>query len=354
MNHIVHREFDGDIIARNTILRPIDFTTAGLPARRQFEAFRAAHESIMDICPPDVAGLPFQASQRIWSLDKLVLTCTMLPGDGHGLRWRHWERAALDHWYVVLPCGFAGGRAVPAQPAARPRIHCLASPLESGIEEAGALTLFIPRDLFPSPTLDAVVDARLDRGSALLLADYLFVLNRRLPELALADLPGVVEATRCLVAACAAPSRERRAEAQAPIDLTLMERARRLVRRRLAEPDLSPDTLCRELGVSRSRLYRLFEPIGGISSYIRRQRLLQARHALMDVSDTRSIVRIAEQWGFTDASTFSRAFRHEFGLSPKAAREYGRDGIGYPSRGVDLYAVSGMHSLAELLRRLGG
>jgi AraC-like DNA-binding protein len=352
MNQIVHREFSNSLVAQDTFLRPIEFTTAGLPAQDQFEAFRAAHETIVDICPVDGASESFVASQKIWPLDKLVLTSTLLPQKGNPIRWRHWNRAVLDHWYIVLPCSFIVGRALHRQPAASPTIHSLARPLEAQADGDGVLTLFVPRDLFPGAELDALLDLPLERGSGSLLADYLLALNRRLPRLAQSELASVVEATRCLIAACASPSRDRLAAARAPIELTLLERGRRLIRRRLAEPELSPEMICKELGVSRSRLYRLFEPIGGISHYVRRQRLLQARHALLDPSDTRSIVRIAEQWGFVDASTFSRAFRHEFGFSPKAAREAGRTGNGYPNGREGLRPPPEMQSLAGLLRNL--
>ncbi|MGN6772440.1 MAG: AraC family transcriptional regulator, partial [Rhizobiaceae bacterium] len=36
---------------------------------------------------------------------------------------------------------------------------------------------------------------------------------------------------------------------------------------------------------------------------------------------------IAEEWGFTDASAYSRMFKSEFGLSPKEARELGWQGV---------------------------
>lgn len=353
MDQIFHREFDGNATVRNTLLRPIEFTTADLPPARQFEAFRASHETIVDICPPGYADRSFKVSQKIWSLGTLVLTSTMLPQKGDMVRWKHWRKAVLDHWYIVLPCSFVVDQALHRQPAARPTIHCLATPLEAEVEDDGALTLFVPRDLYPAAELDKLLDNPLGNGSGFLLADYLFVLNRRLPELAASELPNVVDATRCLIAACASPSRDRLAEAQAPIDLTLLERGRRLIRRRLAEADLSPDMICRELGVSRSRLYRLFEPLGGISAYVRRQRLLQVRHALLDIVDTRSIVRIAEQWGFADASAFSRAFKHEFGLSPKAARDAGRNGEGQAGRTEAPRVPAETGSLAELLRHLG-
>nr|WP_237361842.1 AraC family transcriptional regulator [Rhizobium gallicum] len=32
---------------------------------------------------------------------------------------------------------------------------------------------------------------------------------------------------------------------------------------------------------------------------------------------------MAEEWGFDDPSAYSRAFRHEFGMTPKEAREVG-------------------------------
>jgi AraC-like DNA-binding protein len=131
-----------------------------------------------------------------------------------------------------------------------------------------------------------------------------------------------------------------------------MERARRFIGHNLADPDLTPEMLCTELGVSRSRLYRLFEPLGGISAYIRRQRLLKTGDALSDSSDRRSISRIAEEWGFTDPSAYSRTFRHEFGMSPSEAREEGWGGRGYVIGQERRYLSDREHSLGHLLHAL--
>ncbi|MDL2405891.1 helix-turn-helix domain-containing protein [Rhizobium calliandrae] len=221
------------------------------------------------------------------------------------------------------------------------------------MEADGALTLFMPRDLFASSfEFDDKLNAEAAGRLGSLLGDYLLLLNRSLPELKTTELPHVVEATRCLMEMCLAPSRNRVAEAKKPINLILMERARRLIDQRLAQADLTPDTLCIALGVSRSRLYRLFEPLGGISAYIRRQRLLRTRDALSDSCDMRPIACIAEQWGFYDASAYSRTFRHEFGVTPKEAREAGWNGCGYlvgQSRPQEPNRVS---SLEYLLRGL--
>ncbi len=334
-------------------MHPILFTTAALPPHQQFGAFRAAYEAVVDIRPPADGETSFDVSQRIWPLGRLVLTSTHLPREGHRLRWTHLPEGVLDHWYVVLPCRFDEAGLAHQKPEARPRIHSLARPLSTEIEDDGVLTLFVPRNLLADSSLDNLLDVPLANGPGTLLADLMLALDRRLPLVEPDDVDHLIEATRCFLNAAARPSRDRPAEAQAPTDLALLERARRLIRLRLTEPDLTPETICKDLGVSRSRLYRLFEPIGGISAYVRRQRLLSARHALLDPMDVRPITRIAEQWGFPDASVFSRAFRHAFGLSPRQARETCRTGRraagGFEGTGR---ASSHRPSLAELLHRL--
>lgn len=308
----------------------IDFTTTAFPPKDQFEVFRAAHEGVWDLSLARSADVSFPAHQMVWDLGKLVFTRTRLPGRGYAHHWRHIRKTRLDHWYILLPLHASGLGGASMERAALPSLHCLSKPFESETAADGILTLFMPRDLFASTLqLDESLNPETDGRLASLLGDYLLLLNRSLPDLRRTEVPHVVEATRCLMAMCLAPSRNRFAEARSPINSILIERARRLIDLRLAQADLTPETLCTELGVSRSRLYRLFEPFGGISAYIRRQRLLRTREGLSDSSDMRPIARIAEQWGFLDASAYSRTFRHEFGMSPKEAREAGWDGCGY-------------------------
>jgi AraC-like DNA-binding protein len=113
---------------------------------------------------------------------------------------------------------------------------------------------------------------------------------------------------------------ERVAVARRQIDLGCMERVRQAVRRHLRTPTLRPRTLARLIGMSRSNLYRLFEAGGGVARYIQNQRLMEVRAILADRNNRKSISALAEEFCFSDASSFNRTFKREFGCSPGEVR----------------------------------
>jgi len=99
-----------------------------------------------------------------------------------------------------------------------------------------------------------------------------------------------------------------------------------MIKRRIAdnlETDaLTADELCRHFQISRATLYRLFEADGGLSHYVREQRLNLAFRQLISPSaeDTR-LIDLAVGMRFSSDSTFIRAFRRKFGLTPGELRE---------------------------------
>lgn len=352
--NILTKQRSAILSAEDRIFCAVDVRTDDYPISEQFDIFRDAHLNVMEIDLVRSRDTAFSARQIAWDLGRMVFVSTELPGRGYAHRRRHLRKAALDHWYMTIPVSKA--RHTPrdrGRGPAVPSLHCLASPFEAETEDDAFLSLFLPRDLFASiPALHDMLGIQVDEGCGRLLANYLLLLDASLPELRQADVPHVLEATRHLVAACLAPSRDRLADAQRPIDTLILEQGRKVIARRLADPDLSPEILCTEIGVSRSRLYRLFEPFGGVSAYIRHQRLLKTREALADSSDHRSISRIAEEWGFMDPSAYSRAFKRDFGISPSEAREEGWVSGGSVARHVASYSSNTKGSLGHLLRAL--
>jgi AraC-like DNA-binding protein len=197
----------------------------------------------------------------------------------------------------------------------------LADELTSERPKDQRLQLYLSRDKFAdlAPALDRARGTALNTALGSLLADYLVLLERILPDVAPDDLPRLSDAIGAMVAACLASEQDRSGPAEPQIDLVRVERVRHVVRRYLRSPALGP-RLCRSLLMSRSKLYRLMDAEGGVARYIQRQRLFEAYALLPDPSVDRPITAIAEDLCFADTSGFSRAFRREFGASPSDVR----------------------------------
>lgn len=98
----------------------------------------------------------------------------------------------------------------------------------------------------------------------------------------------------------------------------------------LADPALDPEAIARHHRISRRHLYRLFEEAGdSVADFIRRQRLARCRAMLgNDAHARRTISEIAFACGFNDATTFGRAFRAAFGMTPRDYRRRARTTAG--------------------------
>lgn len=90
----------------------------------------------------------------------------------------------------------------------------------------------------------------------------------------------------------------------------------------LGSPDLSVAGIAAAHHVSVRYLQKLFEENRDtVSGWIRDRRLDAARRDLGDVTQNeQQIAAIGVRWGFTDAASFARAFRQQFGASPSEFR----------------------------------
>jgi AraC-like DNA-binding protein len=112
-------------------------------------------------------------------------------------------------------------------------------------------------------------------------------------------------------------------------DLELMESIRSrtdtIIFEQAADPQLSPATIAAQLNISLRQLYRAFSGTESPAARIRRRRLEHAAELLAARAAPSQVEKIAQECGFISAEYFSRAFRREFGLSPRAYRSAHRD-----------------------------
>lgn len=336
------------------LIVPQTFDTRHLAREHQFDAWRALQSSVIDASLTPEARTGFVFEQQVWDLGKLAFAAARMPGPLVPRSWKHLSKDPLDHWCLVLP--ESGLKSAQVGDGGRREVHfrSLGRPFEGAAADASVTTLFIPRDFFRpiAGILDAHPGTLSPDGLGGLLADFLISLERRLPAIATSELPNLLETMRAMIAACFAPNPDRLAEAHVAIASTVLERARQAIHRQLYSPSLSPDSLCRQLGISRSKLYLLFEPLRGVGRYIQRQRLLAAHRELSDLASTRNIAELAEQLCFSDAATFSRAFRNEFGCAPSDIRAAARMGWSPTPNVPRIEPSAPLTNLGDILRRL--
>lgn len=337
-------------------LQPIGFSTAALPPEQQLDAWRAHCGSLVEITGSLAATPGYDARLQMWSFGHFALSTVQAPPSCFRRSATQARRDGLDHWMIHVPrrgtVRFRIGGTDIGVAAGQPHVLSLDQAMEGQRSEVDWLALFVARDAFPGlgPAIDAARGAPLESAMARLLRSYLEGLAQGLTVMTEAELPRAAEATRAVVAACMAPERPLATDAEAYVEQARMARLRQIIRQNLRSTRLGPDRLAKLAGMSRSQLYRLFEPFGGVARYIQAERLRQAHRALAEAEDRRDIIRVAEDFGFFDPSAFSRAFRREFGYSPSDLRNTALAGAaGAPIR---LAAAGEAQGFVSALRRL--
>jgi AraC-like DNA-binding protein len=336
-------------------MTPDTFATRSVRTQDQLDAWREWFEPVLNVLPKHEPGDEFTAEMQMWKLGGLAMSRTIAPPVNVVRTKSNLRRDPVDHW-VISYCARGGHFAQTAGtetevPAKVPFLWSLGQEFLHERTHVDRVQFLLARDAFRdiAPLLDAALGSTLDTPLGHVLGDYMIALERRLPAMTEADLPRLSGAVAAMIAAAVAPTAGRAAVAQRQIDLGRMERVRQVVRRHLRTPTLGPKTLCRLVGMSRSNLYRLFEQRGGVAQYIQRQRLLEARAVLTDPATKKSIMAIAEDLCFADASSFSRTFRREFGQSPGEVRSVALAGLA-PSATPRSSVASARADFGELLR----
>lgn len=157
-------------------------------------------------------------------------------------------------------------------------------------------------------------------GRGALFASHLRVLARERRRVQGAHVPGLLATTIDLLGMALAADDDELRERVSSRHQHLLERIQAFVLLHLGDPELSPIRIATAYGISTRQLHRIFEE-GGlmVERWVWQERLTRCRQHLLQSPDT-PVSAIAFRWGFSDAAHFSRAFRRQFGLSPRQFR----------------------------------
>ncbi len=307
------------------------FATDQSGATDRFEAWRQSIGVIFDVEPRE-KRLPaeFSASVRTYNLGEILVSATHFGAERFKRDLHKVSSDGIDHYLVQL---YDVGRLVGATRRndmnVRPgdiQIVDLGQPHTSAVQSSSTFAVVVRRDLM-SEMLPASADLHGvvlpgDRGAGGLLADYLRSLFSRMESVDATEAPYVARATVQMIAACFRPSTFAADRARAQIEGVIVDRLKRHIEGNLGSRELTPDGLCRRFRISRTQLYRMFAPLGGVAGYIQARRLDRAYVQLRDpLYQHRRVFEIALNAGFSSMTHFSGAFRRQFGLSPSDLRD---------------------------------
>jgi AraC-like DNA-binding protein len=344
-----------------TAVRPLVLSTHGLAPQHQFDAWRDISVPYLDTGRPK--ALPdggFQARGTALPFGTFMYYQAVLQPYDYSRSQARIRRDSLDHWIIGL-CrrGTQRQRSGDAEMTFElgvPYILTMAQPFEAQREGAEIewASLFVARDSVPElePLLSAALYRPLAGAAGRLLATYLETLQEVSQNLRAGELAHLETATGALLAAALEGSRDAVEAARPQIEHLQLSRMKRLIRANLGSATLGPLRLCAMGGISRSALYRLFEPLGGVARYIQRERLLSAYRLLTDPYDRRGIAQMAEAVGFFEPSSFSRSFRAHFGVTPRELRMAALEGRGTLPHVAFTEPGQGASSVSEILHRL--
>ena len=307
---------------------------AHAPAQR-WERWRETVSSLYELGAADPRP-DFLARTTVWHLGPLVVSTGEYVGAQRVRRTPQLiRRDQIDHYKLTLRLAGRSELDVDGQTVG-------VAPGDIVLEDLGRpgrylahggrnIIIYIARDALegvaksPGP-----LHGRFVRGAvAALFARHLHSLVDNLPSLRSAEAQNVTAATSLLLAACLVPTAHQQEQARPLIETNLTRQICRHIDGHLTDPTLTVPGICAAFGISRATLYRLFAELGGVQAYVRERRLTRVHTLLSSDAAPRYLARLVDEYGFGSASDFSRAFRAQFGYSPKEARAMtGRPDLG--------------------------
>ena len=185
----------------------------------------------------------------------------------------------------------------------------------------------IPRSLLidrcPIDKLESVPALNFADGLGWAVAEFCKLLGFEADSIGNDVAPKVVTEIADLLALCIDAELKRKHTDESLSNKFRLQSLKSYIASRLGDPDLSPEVIAKDNGISVRLLHYLFKGTDkSVSEWIREQRLEKCRQKLTSTKfDDDSITDIAFSLGFNSSSHFTRLFKQKFGMLPRYIRQ---------------------------------
>lgn len=304
-------------------------------AERGAQALGQLRAATVDIC--DVIPLTADEDFHVTTVTKLTGNALLVDSSVTALEYHrtpaHIARGGLDHYHITLCLNgkmwFGAGRRDMTLWPGDVGLVDMAAPNRTVLTNAAGgrarlMSLILPRAML-APRLahpdSAMAVLQASHPHARLLADRFDALWRTAePEADSAEATiGAIADLIAVAAGCTADTERGVEGAERHLYLAMIKRH---IAGHLESPALTVQELCERFQISRASLYRLFEADGGFAHYVQEQRLNRALMLLVaPATQGKRLIDLAIELQFSSDSTFVRAFRQKFGLTPGEIRK---------------------------------
>lgn len=309
------------------------FSTDLVAGSDRYDVFRDSISVLFDLEAHDKENLnKFEAHLDAFMFDQIMLARTRSNSAQYTRSNKMISADGIDSIMIQLfvkgEVDFDNGQFRTHVNAGDIAIFDLARPVDNFNTDFDNLSALFPRELIESyiPTVGKWHGQVLPRNRPMtrLLRNHMLSLYQIGPDITNESCASIQRSLLDLTSSALQHSADILPAGAETLPATILMEVKKYIRINLANPELSPNTLCAAFGLSRAQLYRVTEPLGGISNYIRDQRLKRSSSDLQNPALKHlSITEIGYNWGFSDHGTYTRSFKKYFGLLPKDVREMG-------------------------------
>lgn len=310
-----------------TVPRSI-FSVAGLRGPERFEAWKDSISSIFDVEAERDIVAHFDAQLEATLIGPLLFVRTQTRGQAWTRSTRRMATDGMDHYLIQF---YEKGRHLDVEGAQGTEgyvvVFDLSRPMANTTTDLCNYSLLVPR-LLLAPQLERPdeMHSLVAKGVAgSLLRSHMMTLHALSTSIDVASAGRVADATVALVAACLNGSEADGGLRDGATSFAGLMQIKRYIDAQLHSGTLTTELIARENGVSRSKLYMMFECYGGVAAYIRDRRLQYAFQVLRDPNCRhRSLYDIALEAGYNNDAAFCRAFKNKFDFTPGEIRRHRR------------------------------